>query len=70
MYSGSRYLQFSPDLVDDPPRISTRPVLCVGIQVRKGNILLPIHFINEGYPRNVVPAHLTIDRSCLALVTR
>lgn len=30
----------------------------------------PIHFINEGYPRDVIPTHLTINRSSLALNTR
>lgn len=30
----------------------------------------PIHFINEGYARDTVATHLTIDRSSLTLDTR
>lgn len=30
----------------------------------------PIHLIDEGYPRDVIATHLTIDRSSLTLNTR
>ena len=34
------------------------------------NLVAPIHFVDEGYPRDVIATHLTIDRSSLTLNTR
>jgi hypothetical protein len=34
------------------------------------NQVAPIHFVDEGYPRDIIATHLTIDRSGLTLNTR
>ena len=49
--NSGRYPELCADLIHNSPRIRTRPV----------------HFVDEGYPRDVIPPHLPIDCDSLTL---
>ncbi len=51
-------------------RVRTRSI-CTRQRKMGAHILyLPIHFVDKGYPRNVVPPHLPVHRRSLALHAR